>query len=117
LEIQLDARSLVTHARMVDQQQQRSLSRTSAAAPGHQARRSHPEERQSSRRPGLVLALPSAWPQGVGLALRQLLKMPRDYRGRRCWLQRAAHYGLYDSTVSNAILRRIASDYFVLDQR
>ena len=54
----------------------------------------------------------------LGLALRQLLRMVRDYPRTPLLaaVREAARYGLYDlDRLERMILRRIARDYFQLD--
>jgi hypothetical protein len=53
------------------------------------------------------------------LALRQLLRMVREYPRAplAAAVAEAHHYGLYDlDRLERMILRRIARDYFVLDE-
>jgi len=54
------------------------------------------------------------------LALRQLLRMAREYP-RDAFLSaiaEAAHYGLYElDRLERMILRRVASDYFQLENK
>jgi Mu transposase-like protein len=124
LEIQLDARSLVTHTRVVDQQQQRLTLPEHRPPRGQGVKRGdpHPEEQAIlNAAPELadyVGALKQRGRKVVGLALRQLLKMVREYPRAPLLaaVKEAAHYGLYDlDRLERMILRRIASDYFVLD--
>ena len=53
----------------------------------------------------------------ITLALRQLLRMGREYP-REAFLsavREAAHYGLYDlDRLERMVLRRIASEYFLI---
>ena len=54
----------------------------------------------------------------VGVALRQLLRMVREYPRQSLLsaIREAARYGLYDlDRLERMILRRVARDYFLLD--
>ena len=125
VEIQLDARQLVTHARVVDQQQQRITLAEHRPPRGQGIKRGdpHPEEQAifqaAPELADYVTALKQRSRKVVGLALRQLLKLVRDYPRAPLLaaVKEAAHYGLYDlDRLERMILRRIASDYFVLDR-
>jgi hypothetical protein len=55
----------------------------------------------------------------VKLALRQLLRFVREYPREPLLgaVREAAHYGLYDlDRVERMILRRVAHEYFLLDE-
>lgn len=55
----------------------------------------------------------------ITLALRQLLRLVREYPHQPplSAVREAAHYGLYDlDRVKRMILRRVARDYFLLDE-
>jgi hypothetical protein len=55
----------------------------------------------------------------TGLALQQLLRMVREYPPTPLLaaVEEAAHYGLYDlDRLERMILRRVARDYFLLDE-
>lgn len=55
----------------------------------------------------------------ITLALRQLLRLVREYPRQplSSAVREAAHYGLYDlDRVERMILRRVARDYFLLDE-
>jgi hypothetical protein len=69
---------------------------------------------------GYVAAVKKSGRKYITLALRQLLRMAREYP-REAFLSavaEAAHYGLYDlDRLERMILRRIASDYFQLDPK
>ena len=125
VEIQLDARQLVTHTRVVDQQPQRITLAEHRPPRGQGIKRGdpHPEEqailKAAPELAGYVAALKQHSRKVIGLALRQLLKLVRDYPRAplRAAVNEAAHYGLYDlDRLERMILRRIASDYFVLDR-
>jgi hypothetical protein len=67
---------------------------------------------------GYVAALKQRSRKLVILALRQLLRMMREYpRGAvLAAVEEAARYGLYDlDRLERMILRRIARDYFLLN--
>jgi hypothetical protein len=54
-----------------------------------------------------------------GLALQQLLRIVREYPPTPLLaaVEEAAHYGLYDlDRLERMILRRVARDYFLLDE-
>jgi hypothetical protein len=55
----------------------------------------------------------------AGIALRQLLRMVREYPRTPLLaaVEEAARYGLYDlDRLERMILRRVARDYFLLDE-
>jgi len=122
LEIELDARHIVTHDRALTPLHQRITLSEHKPPRGEGARRDpHPEEQ------ALVTAAPEIAPyvaalkqkgrKVVALALRQLLRLLRDYP-REPFLaavHEAARYGLYDlDRLERMILRRVARDYFLL---
>ena len=124
LEIQLDARNLVTHIRVVDQQLQRITLPEHRPPRGQGIKRGDPHAEEQAilnAAPELadyVAALKQRGRKVVGLALRQLLKMVRDYPRAPLLaaVKQAAHYGLYDlDRLERMVLRRVAHDYFVLD--
>jgi hypothetical protein len=123
LEIELDARHIVTHDRALTPLHQRITLAEHKPPRGEGARRDpHPEEQ------ALIAAAPEIAPyvadlkqkgrKVVALALRQLLRLLRDYP-REPFLaavREAARYGLYDlDRLERMILRRVARDYFLLD--
>jgi hypothetical protein len=123
LEIELDARHIVTHDRALTPLHQRITLAEHKSPRGEGARRDpHPEEQ------ALIAAAPEIAPyvadlkqkgrKVVALALRQLLRLLRDYP-REPFLaavREAARYGLYDlDRLERMILRRVARDYFLLD--
>jgi hypothetical protein len=122
LEIELDARHIVTHDRALTPLHQRITLAEHKPPRGEGVRRDpHPEEQV------LVTAAPEIAPyvaalkqkgrKVVALALRQLLRLLRDYP-REPFLaavHEAARYGLYDlDRLERMILRRVARDYFLL---
>jgi hypothetical protein len=66
-----------------------------------------------------VIALKKHTRKTLALALRQLLRMAREYPKDALLpaVAEAAHYGLYDlDRLERMILRRIASEYFQLNK-
>lgn len=124
VEIQLDARSIVTHARVAEPNQQRITLAQHRPPRGEGIKRSdpHPEElaliETAPEIAGYVAALKQRGRKVVALALRQLLRLLREYP-REPFLaavREAAQYGLYDlDRLERMVLRRIAHDYFLLD--
>jgi transposase len=126
IEIQLDARRLVTHRRIADAEHQRVTLAEHRPPRGHGARRRdhpHPEEK------AIVAAVPELADYVAGLkqrsrkivtlALRQLLRLVREYPREPLLgaVREAARYGLYDlDRVERMILRRVAREYFLLDE-
>jgi transposase len=124
IEIQLDARHLVTHQRLAEAQHQRVLLAPHRPPRGQGSRRPdpHPEEalllQAAPEIAAYVAALKQHSPKLVVLALRQLLRLVREYPRSPLLaaLREAAHYGLYDlDRVERMILRRVACDYFLLN--
>jgi transposase len=126
IEIQLDARRLVTHRRVAEAAQERVLLAGHRPPRGRNARRPdpHPEEKT------IVTAVPELAEYVAGLkqrsrkmitfALRQLLRLVREYPREPLLgaAREAAHYGLYDlDRLERMILRRVAREYFLLDER
>jgi hypothetical protein len=125
VEIQLDARNIVTHNRVADAQQQRITLAQHRPARGEGIKRSdpHPEEQAIVQTaPELaeyVVALKQRGHKVVGIALRQLLRMVREYPREPLLaaIGEAGRYGLYDlDRLERMILRRITRDYFLLDE-
>src|SRR5471032_1505358 len=124
VEIQLDARSIVTHARVAEPNQQRITLAPHRPPRGEGIKRSdpHPEElaivETAPEIANYVAALKQRSHKVVALTLRQLLRLLREYP-RESFLaavREAAQYGLYDlDRLERMILRRIARDYFLLD--
>jgi transposase len=124
IHIQLDARNIVTHQRLSDAQDQRITLAQHRPPRGQGPKRGnpHPEEQQildvAPEIADYLAALKQHGRKVLGIALRQLLRMVRDYPRTPlvAAVREAAHYGLYDlDRLERMILRRIARDYFRLD--
>jgi transposase len=123
IEIEMDARHIVTHARAVTPLSQRVTLAAHRPPRGEGVKRSdpHPEEKAiveaAPETAPYVAALKQKSRKVVALALRQLLRLLREYP-REPFLaavQEAARYGLYDlDRLERMILRRVARDYFLL---
>jgi hypothetical protein len=123
IEIEMDARHIVTHVRAVTPLSQRVTLAAHRPPRGEGVKRSdpHPEEKaivEAAPETALyVAALKQKSRKVVALALRQLLRLLREYP-REPFLaavQEAARYGLYDlDRLERMILRRVARDYFLL---
>jgi hypothetical protein len=125
IEIQLDARSIVTHARVVEPLQQRITLAQHRPPRGEGIQRSdpHPEERviveTAPEIAEYVTALKQRGRKVAGVALRQRLRLLREYPREPfvAAVREASQYGLYDlDRLERMILRRIARDYFLLDR-
>lgn len=124
VEIQLDARNLVTHQRLAETQQQRITLAQHRPPRGQGSLRPdpHPEEQlilqAAPEIADYVAALKPRSPKLIVLALRQLLRLVREYPREPLLaaVREAARYGLYDlDRLERMILRRVARDYFLLD--
>jgi transposase len=124
VEIQLDARNLVTHQRIAEAEHQRVMLPQHRPPRGQGIKRSdlHPEEQVILKAvpeiADYVMALKKHGHKLVALALRQLLRLVRDYPREPLLaaVREAARYGLYDlDRVERMILRRVARDYFLLN--
>jgi hypothetical protein len=125
IEIELDARHIVTHARVMTPFPQRITLAAHRPPRGEGVKRSdsHPEEQaliQAAPEIALyVAALKQKGRKVIALALRQLLRLLREYP-REAFLaavEEASRYGLYDlDRLERMILRRIARDYFLLGE-
>lgn len=124
IDIQLDARNLVAHRRVLEPLGQRVTLEEHRPPRGQGVKRSdpHPEKQAIlAAAPDLgdyVSALEKRSHKVIALALRQLLRMVREYpRGPLlAAVREAAHYGLYDlDRLERMILRRVAREYFVLE--
>ena len=125
IEIELDARRIVTHARIPTPDQVR------VTLPEHRLPRGEGLHKRSQRHPEeqtILAAAPQIAPyveelkrkgrKVVTLQLRHLLRLLREYP-REPFLgaiAEAAQYGLYDlDRVERMILRRVARDFFLLE--
>jgi len=124
IEIELDARHLVTHVRAVGPHPQRIMLAEHKLPRGEAVKRDpHPEEQSILRAaPEIaeyVAALKQKGRKVVALALRHLLRLLKEYP-REPFLAavgEAARYGLYDlDRLERMILRRVARDYFLLEE-
>ena len=125
IEIQLDARRLVTHRRIVEAEHQRVMLADHRPPRGQRAPRPdpHPEENAIlTAAPELaeyVAGLKQRSRKVITLALRQLLRFVREYPREPLLraVQEAARYGLYDlDRLERMILRRVTREYFLLDR-
>jgi transposase len=125
IEIQLDARHLVTHARIAEAEYQRILLAGHRPPRGQGVPRPdpHPEEKAIlAAAPEIaeyVAAVKQRSRKIVTLALRQLLRLVREYPREPLLaaVQEAARYGLYDlDRLERMILRRVVRDYFLLEE-
>jgi hypothetical protein len=124
IEIQLDARNLVTHERIAEAEHQRALLAQHRPPRGQGIARTlpHPEEKAIlAAVPEIgdyVAAVKQRGRKVPGLALRQLLRLVREYPREPLLaaVREAARYGLYDlDRLERMILRRVAREYFLLD--
>jgi hypothetical protein len=128
IEIQLDARRLVTHRRIAEAEHQRVMLAEHRPPRGHRDARPdpHPEEK------AIVAAAPEltdyvvGWKQRsrkvVTLALRQLLCLVREYPREPLLgaVREAGRYGFYDLDrlergPEGTPLRRVTREYFLLE--
>jgi hypothetical protein len=125
VEIELDARHIVRHARVATPEKARVTLAEHRPPRGEGIKRSdpHPAEQAIVEAAPAIAAYVTALKQKgrkmPALALRQLLRMLREYP-REPFLAavaEAARYGLYDpDRVERMILQRVARDYFLLGQ-
>jgi hypothetical protein len=124
VEIELDARHRITHVRAVTTQPQRITLAEHKPPRGEGVKRSdpHPEELAilvaAPELAPYVTALKQKGRKVVGLALRQLLRLVREYPRQPLLaaVAEAARYGLYDlDRLERMILQRLARDYFLLE--
>jgi len=124
IELQLDARNLVTHQRVPEAEHQRVLLPQHRPPRGQGVWRPHPYPEEAlilEAAPEIadyLAALKQHSRKLVVLVLRQLLRFVREYPREPLLaaVQEAARYGLYDlDRVERMILRRVAHDYFLLD--
>jgi transposase len=125
IEIQLDARNLVVHRRVVDPEHQRITLPEHRLPRGQGTKRTdpHPEEKAiveaAPELSAYVTELKRRSRKLVFLALRQLLRMVREYPrdALMAALEEASRYGLYDlDRVERMVLRTIAREYFLLNE-
>jgi len=123
IEIQLDARRLVTHRRIAEAEHQRVMLAEHRPPRGQGIARPdpHPEVKAIlATVPEIadyVAALKPRTRKVLTLALRQLLRLVREYPRQPLLsaVQEAARYGLYDlDRLERMILRRVAREYFLL---
>ncbi len=123
VEFELDARHIVAHVRAVTPQQQRITLAEHRPPRGEGVKRSdpHPEEQAilhaAPELAAYVTALKQKGRKVVALALRQLLRLLKEYPREPLLaaVREAAQYGLYDlDRLERMILRRVARDYFLL---
>lgn len=126
LEIQLDARHIVTHQRVPEGEYQRITLAQHRPPRGQGIKRTdpHPEEQailQTAPELGDYLAALKKRGHGyLTIVLRQLLRIVREYPRQPVVsaVMEAARYGLYDlDRLERMILRRIARDYFLLQSK
>jgi hypothetical protein len=124
IEIQLDARRMVTHCRVAEAVQQRITLAEHRPARGQRAPRPdpHPEEkailRAAPELAAYVAGLKHHSRKAITLALRQLWRFVREYPRSPLLgaVEEAARYGLYDlDRLERMILRRVTQEYFLLD--
>jgi hypothetical protein len=124
IEIQLDARRMVTHRRIAEAEHQRITLAEHRTPRGQRTPPDpHPEESAIlTAAPELaeyVAGLKQRSRKVVTLALRQLLRFVREYPREPLLgaVREAARYGLYDlDRLERMILRRVTRDYFLLDR-
>ena len=123
IEIQLNARHLVTHRRIAEAEHQRVTLAEHRPPRGQGIPRPdpHPEEKAIlATVPEIadyVAALKPRTRKVLTLALRQLLRLVREYPREPLLaaVREAARYGLYDlDRLERMILRRVAREYFLL---
>lgn len=122
VDIDLGQRQTVRHPRILEPANKRSTlpehrRRGTQRKPGDPSREETVLGQIAPELSDYVRALKQRGRKQTTLALRQLLRMTRDYP-REPLIQaihKAAHYGLYDlDRVETIVLRTIASDYFLL---
>ena len=124
IEIQLDARRLVTHLRIAEAEHQCVMLADQRPPRGQRDARPdpHPEEKAivtaAPESADYVAGLKQRSRKVVTLALRQLLRLVREYPREPLLgaVREAGRYGLYDlDRLERMILRRVVRDYFLLD--
>jgi hypothetical protein len=123
IEIQLDARNIVTHRRVIDAGHQRITLAEHRLPRGQGVKRSDPSPEElavlqaAPELAGYVAALKKSGRKIPLLALRQLLRMVREYPRDALLgaVAEAQRYGLYDlDRLERMVLRRVAREYFLL---
>src|SRR5207245_11077971 len=123
--IQLDPRHVITHQRVPEGECQRITLTEHRPPRGHGIKRNAPPPEEQAilqTAPELADYLSTLKKRGhrfLTLALRQLLRILREYPRQPVLLavEEAARYGLYDlDRLERMILRRVARDYFLLDE-
>ena len=123
IEIQLDARRLVTHRRIAEAESQRITLAEHRPPRGRRASRPDPHPEENAILTGApeladyVAALKQRSRKVITLALRQLLRFVPEYPREPLLgaVGEAARYGLYDlDRLGRMILRRVISEYFRL---
>jgi len=123
--VQLDARRLVTHRRIAEAEHQRITLAEHRPPRGQRAPRPdpHPEENAiltaAPELTAYVAGLKQRSRKVVTLALRQLLRLVREYPREPLLgaVREAAQYGLYDlDRLERMILRRVTREYFLLEK-
>jgi len=124
IDIQLDARRLVSHRRLAEAEHQRILLAEHRPPRGQGLPRPdpHPEEKAIlatvPEMAEYVAALKQRSRKVLTLVLRQLWRLVREYPRPPLLaaVQEAARYGLYDlDRLERMILRRVAREYFLLE--
>jgi len=125
IEIQLDARRLVTHRRIAEAEHQRVMLAEHRPPRGQRASRPdpHPEEQAivtvAPELADYVAGLKQRSRKVITLALRQLLRLVHEYPREPLVgaVREATRYGLYDlDRLERMILRRVTRDYFLLNE-
>ena len=126
IEIQYGIRQTVCHDRVIDSVGKRITLPDHRPPRGKGIKRTDPRPEEKTlgemvpEVSDYVTALKKHGRKYITLALRQLLRMVREYP-REPFLSavtEAAHYGLYDlDRLERMILRRVANDYFQLDNK
>jgi transposase len=123
IEIQLDARRLVTHRRIAEAEHRRVMLAEHRPPRGQRDARPdpHPEEKAIvAAEPELadyVAGLKQRSRKIVTLAMRQLLRLVREYPREALLgaVREAGRYGLYDlDRLERMIVRRVTREYFLL---
>jgi len=126
IEIQCGIRQSVCHERVIDTLGKRITLSEHRPARGQGVKRSEPRPEEKTlgemvpEIAGYVSALKKHGRKYITVALRQLLRMAREYPrdAFRSAVAEAAHYGLYDlDRLERMVLRRIASEYFELETK